>query len=312
MSLRPVTVIGVLFLIFIGSVSSSGDRHVSKCRSYCGNLTVDFPFTTQSGCGHHGYRELLFCVNDVLMLHISSGSYRVLEIDYAYKALTIHDPDMSTCNSIVRGRKGNGFVVESWRAQYLSPAPDNIFMLIGCTAKSPLFQGFPEKHLPCRNISGMGCEEYYGCPAWGVGPTRSSKAYGLDPPECCSVAYDAIRAINLTKLECEGYSSAYSLAPLRVAGPGEWSYGIRVSYSVPSDYSFCRACEATGGTCGYDAVAVHDLCLCDGWNSTANCDTVFGASSHQNVPLLDAVAGFLTCIVVWATLSSFYLLNPEH
>lgn len=272
-TMSPLSPIAMSVIILILVRSVSGDGRVNKCRTYCGNVTVDFPFTTQPGCGHHGFRDLLFCINDVLMLHISSGSYRVLEIDYAYQALTVHDADMSTCSSIVRGRRANGFVVEPWRAPYLNPAPDNIFMLIGCTASSPLFQGFPEKHLPCHNVSGMGCEEYYGCPAWGLHRTRSSKVYGLSPPECCSVSYDAIRSVNLTRLECEGYSSAYSLAPLRLSGPHDWSYGIRVAYSVRGDNSFCEACQATGGTCGHDAVAIRNLCLCDGWNSTSNCDS---------------------------------------
>ncbi|KAL5725088.1 hypothetical protein ACHQM5_008271 [Ranunculus cassubicifolius] len=297
--LLPITVLLAFLSIFIGLRPVSGNGHHNKCRTYCGNLTIDFPFTTQSGCGYHGYRDLLFCINDVLMLHISSGSYRVLEIDYSYQALTIHDPDMSTCNSIIRGQKANGFVVDSWRSPYLSPTPDNIFMLIGCNTRSPLFQGFPEKHLPCRNVSGMGCEEYYKCPAWGGGPTRASKVYGLSPPECCSVSYGAIREINLTRLECEGYSSAYSLAPLRLSGPNEWSYGIRVKYSVPSGLGFCQACQATGGTCGHHAVEFRDLCLCDGWNSTTNCDAVFNMSTRKKILLLDAMAGLMFVFVVF-------------
>lgn len=259
-------------LAVLRGVQSYGDAH--KCRSYCGNLTVDYPFAIQSGCGHSGYRDLLFCINDVLMLHISSGSYRVLDIDYAYESLTLDDPHMSTCSSIVFGKRGNGFVVERWREPYLNPTADNVFMLLGCTAESPLFQGFPGKHLPCRNVSGMGCEEYYGCPGWNIiGPKKVGSVYGSAPPDCCAVSFEAIKAINLTKLGCQGYSSAYSLAPLRVAGPHGWSYGIRVKYSVEGDESFCKACEATGGSCGYDANDFSSLCMCGSWNSTSNCDS---------------------------------------
>ncbi|KAF8399671.1 hypothetical protein HHK36_015542 [Tetracentron sinense] len=287
----PITV-AVIFPTLMALVS--GDGHVNTCRSYCGNLTVDYPFSVRLGCGNPGFRDLLFCVNDVLMFHVISGSYRVIEIDYAYQALTLHDPHMSTCDSIVSGGKGNGFVLEPWRAPYLNPAPDNVFMLIGCTAQSPLFQGFPAKHLPCRNVSGMGCEEYYGCPAWDPGPKRVGSAHGASPPECCSVSFEAIRAINLTRLECEGYSSAYSLAPLKVAGPSGWSYGIRVAYTVPQNNAFCRSCEATGGTCGYDSVAAGDLCLCGGWNSTSNCDSgdkIVSSSNRGPLSLVDRVAG---------------------
>ncbi|XP_074567043.1 uncharacterized protein LOC141823669 [Curcuma longa] len=263
----------------------------SSCRSYCGNLTVDYPFALRPGCGHAGFRELLYCINGVLMLHIASGSYRVLDIDYAYAGLTLHDPAMSDCYSLARSPDGlgNGFEVEAWRASYLRPDPDNVFMLIGCLPDSPLFQGFPaparagRRHLPCRNVSGMGCEEYYRCPAWDGewNPRAGEAAYGspIGPPPCCALEFGAIRAINVSKLRCEGYSSAYSLAPVRAAGPGAWAYGIRVAYSLPADQEgFCGACQATGGVCGYDQETNADLCLCGRFNSTSNCDSTAAAA----------------------------------
>ncbi|KAJ8440300.1 hypothetical protein Cgig2_012736 [Carnegiea gigantea] len=267
----------------IGLPQSTDAKYAAVQWSYCGNLTIDYPFGLRYGCGHPGYRDLLYCINDVLMLHISSGSYRVLDIDYGFQALTLHDPHLSTCDSIVLGSKGNGFVVEPWRAPYLTPTPENAFLLIGCSAKSLLFQGFPSKHIPCRNVSGLGCEEYYTCPAWGfIEPTQVGLVYGSGPPECCAVGFEELgpaQGINLTKLECEGYSSAYSLAPLRGDGPHEWSYGIRVKYSVQVHDAFCKACEATGGTCGYSGDhhnGITELCFCGTWNSTSNCDTVSG------------------------------------
>lgn len=278
-----------LFLIILSILSSlvplsfAGNVHVNNpCRSYCGNITIDYPFALQYGCGHPGFRDLLFCMNDVLMFHISSGSYRVLEIDYSYQSVTIHEPHLSTCDTLVLGGKGNGFAVEQWRSPYFNPTADNVFMLIGCSAQSSLFQGFPGKHLPCRNVSGMGCEEYYGCPAWSLaGRGQMGSMFGSGPPECCAVAFEAIRAINLSKLDCEGYSSAYSLAPLRVDGPSEWSFGIRVKYSVQGNEEFCRACEATGGTCGYGSNGIRQLCMCGDMNSTSNCDSVTSATDRR-------------------------------
>lgn len=264
----------LLFAALPFILSALAHAYVNKCRSYCGNITIDYPFSLQQGCGHPGFRDLLFCINDVLMFHITSGSYRVLEIDYAFQSLTLHDPHMSTCDTIVLGSKGNGFGVDHWRATYFNPTADNVFMLIGCSAQSPLFQGFPGQHLPCRNVSGMGCEEYYGCPAWNlVGRKGVGSMFGSGPPECCAVAFESIKAINLTKLQCEGYSSAYSLAPLQNGRPSDWAYGIRVKYSVQGNDKFCRSCEATGGTCGYGSDGVRQLCMCGSLNSTSNCDT---------------------------------------
>ncbi|KAL3512808.1 hypothetical protein ACH5RR_025525 [Cinchona calisaya] len=291
-------------LLFIPLAYSNIIGHSTlTCRSYCGNLTIDYPFAIQSGCGHPGFRDLLFCINDILMFHITSGSYRVLDIDYAYQSLTLHDPHMSNCDTIVLGGRGNGFVVEPWRAPYLNPVADNVFMLIECSPESPLFEGFPGKHLPCGNVSGMGCEEYYECPAWEIiGPNRVGPVYGSGPPECCSVSFEAMEDVNLTKLGCQGYSSAYSLAPLRVSGPDGWSYGIRVKYSVQGNEAFCKACEATGGSCGFDTDGNSDLCMCGRWNSTTNCDSVHSASNRIRWTLMDALAGYLICLIIWRNL----------
>ncbi|GKV36650.1 hypothetical protein SLEP1_g44757 [Rubroshorea leprosula] len=296
------------FLVLSTPSSANGNRGVKNCRSYCGNITIDYPFALQSGCGHPGFRDLLFCMNDVLMFHISSGSYRVLEIDYAYESLTLHDPHLSNCDAIFLGGRGNGFTVEEWRAPYFSPIQDNVFMLIGCSPRSPLFQGFPGKHMPCRNVSGMGCEEYYRCPAWsslgqGVG-LGWGPVYGSGPPECCAVAFEEIRAINLSKLECEAYSSAYSLAPLRQEGPSEWDYGIRVKYSVQGNDEYCQACEATGGECGYGD-DVRQVCMCGGFNSTTNCDSVPSLATRRANSLGNVMAGFVMFFSVWKMTSGW-------
>ncbi|XP_009623290.1 uncharacterized protein LOC107795077 [Nicotiana tabacum] len=297
-----IAFVSLVFQCLVPKAYSYGHAH--GCRSYCGNLTVDYPFALQPGCGHQGYRDLLYCINNVLMLHISSGSYRVLDIDYAYRSLTLDEPHMSTCTTIMLDKRGNGFVVERWREPYLSPMTDNVFMLLHCKAESPLFQGFSGKHLPCRNVAGMGCDDYYGCAAWSlIGPQRAGSVYGSGPPECCAIAYEAIKDVNLTRLACQGYSSAYNLAPLRLTGPDEWSYGIRVKYSVQGNETFCKACEATGGSCGYDVNDFSSLCMCGSWNSTSNCDSVPSASHRRTLSFMDALTGFSICVVIWDQLT---------
>lgn len=281
---------------------------ITTCRSFCGNITVDYPFALHPGCGHAGFRDLLFCIDRVLMLHLPSGSYRVLDIDYAYRGLTLHDPAMSDCRALDRSPagRGNGFVVEPWRAPFLAPDPDNVFLLLGCRASSPLFQGFPDRHLPCRNVSGMGCADYSGCPAWDDyyddGRRRpSGAAYGTAvPPECCAVSWGAIRSVNVSRLQCEGYSSAYSLAPVRAAeGAGGWAYGIRVAWQLPeANRGFCGACRATGGVCGHDEGSHADLCLCGDWNSTSNCDSSSDSARSSAAALGTAPASLFLAVLV--------------
>lgn len=137
--------------------------------------------------------------------------------------------------------------------------------------------GFPEKKLPCHNISGMSCEEYMSCPAWDmVGYRQPGLSSGSGPPMCCAIGFESVKAINLSKLECEGYSSAYNLAPLKLRGPSDWAYGIRVKYELQGSDAFCRACVATSGTCGYESAdggGLRHVCICDHHNSTTNCDS---------------------------------------
>jgi len=151
-SLQLALLLFTFMLVISTKLVVSGDSDdtipdvTSTCRSYCGNITIDYPFGLHSGCGHSGFRDLLYCMNGMLMLHIPSGTCRVLNIDYAYNSLILHDSSMSDCYSLTLTSSAtistsNGFVIEPWRAPYLSPAPDNVFMLLGCRADSPLFQG---------------------------------------------------------------------------------------------------------------------------------------------------------------------------
>ncbi|CAA7017046.1 unnamed protein product [Microthlaspi erraticum] len=75
----------------------------------------------------------------ILILLTLVSNHRAL-----YHSITLHDPHMSTCETIVLGGKGNGFEAQDWRAPYFNPTSDNVFMLIGCSPKSPIFQDVTE------------------------------------------------------------------------------------------------------------------------------------------------------------------------
>lgn len=109
-----------------------------------------------------------------------------------------------------------------------------------------------------------------------VGYRQPGLSSGSGPPMCCAIGFESVKAINLSKLECEGYSSAYNLAPLKLRGPSDWAYGIRVKYELQGSDAFCRACVATSGTCGYESAdggGLRHVCICDHHNSTTNCDS---------------------------------------
>ncbi|ERN02345.1 hypothetical protein AMTR_s00096p00034760 [Amborella trichopoda] len=178
--MRPLLInqaLRALLLILLGSSLPSTS---ATCRTFCSNLTVDYPLTTSPGCGHPAFKEVLFCINGALMLHSSSNSYRVSAIDYASSILTIQDPASAppTCSSNTkpwRSESGGslGFMVDEWHEGFMWVEPENVFLLLGCGAKSKVFQGFPERRMACRE--GAGCEavysrcgvEYGGCCAVG-------------------------------------------------------------------------------------------------------------------------------------------------
>lgn len=49
---------------------------------------------------------------------------------------------------------------------------------------------------------------------------------------CCVIGFELVKAINLSKLECEGYSSVYNFVFLKFRGFSDWVYGIRVKYEL--------------------------------------------------------------------------------
>ncbi|KAK8961074.1 hypothetical protein KSP40_PGU020816 [Platanthera guangdongensis] len=283
--------------------AAAGSR---SCRSYCGNITVDYPFGVRDGCGHQHSGSSCSASTAFCFSTSPPAPTAFLPSTTLSGGSLLHDASMSDCYSLAPSSPGHGFVAEPWRAPFLGPASDNVFFLLGCRHDSPVFQlGFPVGRGVCRSVSGMSCRDYYRCPAWDVGDSRkpwprargADSAYGAapSPPECCSVPAGAVRELNLTQLRCAAYSSAYSLAPLRPPGAGAWSYGIRIAYSLPAEHEAeCRGCQFSGGTCGYDAsnlTADDDgdnggdlahLCLCgggggeggiDAWNSTSTCDS---------------------------------------
>ncbi|KAJ1691502.1 hypothetical protein LUZ63_015657 [Rhynchospora breviuscula] len=152
-------------------------------------------------------------------------------------------------------------------------------LLIGCRSGSPLFQGFPNKHLLCRsNVSGMSCDDYYRCPAWDGAGIRSSAYGNSNPPECCAVEPAAVRSINISHLQCEGYKCIQC-----GTAPPSWAWGMDVWSHAGSHFHFLKtmmvsaghaACRSTGGVCGYDQDTHDHVCICGEWNSTSNCDSV--------------------------------------
>ncbi|XP_051145160.1 uncharacterized protein LOC127261049 [Andrographis paniculata] len=239
------------------------------CRNRCGNIPIKFPFGSGFGCGHPDFSRYVKCGSGAaLQLSTGSGTYTISSIDYAAATLVIADPLMSTCSSM---QNSGSFILDG--GSPFGVADDNIFVLVGCSTTSPVFDRNADF---CDRGSGMKvCRGLYSC--------KGVAGIGLEPyaptSTCCVYEPPAIGyGIDLPKLQCSSYSAVYGFGGSE-GDPMKWQYGISLQYNNSNYYtSACKNCEDSGGICGFSAMDGNEddhysfSCKCpNGTNSTINC-----------------------------------------
>ncbi|KAI3683933.1 hypothetical protein L1987_84448 [Smallanthus sonchifolius] len=291
----------VFFILFLFPVSHS----LPICRDSCDNIRIDYPFGIDDGCGAPLYRNMLNCsttfaplstpitttntttpvltptistptptttttpmtttttMTTALFFETLSGSYKVESIDYDSKTLTIYDPSMSTCTIL---QPHHDFLMSDIQSAIIPPSPDTVFALINCSIDSPVLNHY--KSL-CFNISAdHSCDELYtSCTSFRIFSMLSNDT----PPACCFTSYSTIKFMSMNILDCSHYTSFYDVDRLKEEEkPLDWSYGIKLSYSLPD--TGCDRCRKSGGTCGFDVETEGMLCICSPtFNSTRQC-----------------------------------------
>lgn len=87
---------------------------------------------------------------------------------------------------------------------------------------------------------------------------------------------DSRDELNLHELNCAGYASVVSLGNVP-SDPMQWEYGMVLKYNLGGLDSYntapsCRACELSGGVCGYAPPHNSFVCVCqNGVNTTTDC-----------------------------------------
>ncbi|OMO53413.1 C2 calcium-dependent membrane targeting [Corchorus capsularis] len=251
------------FLALIISLLLFQLQHVlsaSPCRSFCGNIAINYPFGVDDGCGAPQYREMLNCTNDLFFI-TPSGSYKVQSIDYDKKTMVVYDPAMSTCSIL---QPHHDFIMTDIQSVIIPPTSDTVFALLNCSIDSPVLNHY--KNL-CFNFSGHSCDELYGaCNAFRIFHSLTNST-----PPCCFTGYDTVRYMSLNILDCTHYTTVINTDNLKGVGPLDWVYGIKLSYSVPD--TGCERCTRSGGSCGYDTEIGGMMCLCSAsFNATRQCD----------------------------------------
>ncbi|XP_071688397.1 uncharacterized protein [Rutidosis leptorrhynchoides] len=286
------------------------------CRNSCASIQIDYPFGIDDGCGAPLYRNMLNCStasstsattttitnnnsnnnnnnstppfltptfsstptsntitnpsSTSLFFQTPSGSYKVESIDYNSKTVTIYDPSMSTCTILQPHRD---FLMSDIQSALIPPSPDTIFALVNCSIDSPVLNHY--KSL-CFNFSTThSCVDLYNsCTSFKIFQMVSNDT----PPACCFTSYNTLKFMSMNILDCTHYTSFYDADKLNDDDkPLDWSYGIKLSYSLPD--TGCDRCRKSGGTCGFDVDTEGMLCIC---SSTLNSTRQCGAGTTDN------------------------------
>ncbi|OMO58550.1 hypothetical protein COLO4_34541 [Corchorus olitorius] len=253
------------YFTFVALIISLLFQHVlsaSPCRSFCGNIAINYPFGVDDGCGAPQYRQMLNCTNDLFFI-TPSGRYKVQSIDYDKKTMVVYDPAMSTCSIL---QPHHDFIMTEIQSVIIPPTSDTVFALLNCSIDSPVLNHY--KNL-CFNFSGHSCDELYGaCNAFRIFHSLTNST-----PPCCFTGYDTVRYMSLNILDCTHYTTVINTDNLKGVGPLDWVYGIKLSYSVPD--TGCERCTRSGGSCGYDTETGGMMCLCSAsFNATRQCGSL--------------------------------------
>ncbi|KAK4598798.1 hypothetical protein RGQ29_016024 [Quercus rubra] len=234
------------------------------CDDTCGTIPIKYPFGTGFGCGHPVFARYIKCSSGTLQFSTGTGIYTISSIDYPSNTIVLTDPLMSTCSSM---QNSGSFILD--RTSPFTITSDVIFVLLGCSTTSPVFDADEEL---CDTGSGSRiCRGLYSCKGvTGIGLPQNA------PVSTCCV-YDSPLglgsgyALDLPKLQCSSYTSIYGFGDDE-GDPMKWKFGISLQYNDSYDTETCKDCEASGGLCGFAGLDQSFACVCkNGANSSNNC-----------------------------------------
>ncbi|KAK4399849.1 hypothetical protein Sango_1091000 [Sesamum angolense] len=259
------------------------------CHDKCGSIPIRFPFGSGFGCGHPDFSRYINCSSGILKFSTATGTYTISSIDYASNTLVIADPLMSTCSSM---QNSGSFTLD--RGSPFSIMPDNIFVLVGCSTTSPVFDRNADF---CDTGSGLNvCRGLYSC--------KGVTGIGLEPnapiSTCCvydpAMSLGSGNGLNLPKLQCSSYSAIYGFGGSE-GDPMKWEYGISLQYNGSYYSNSCKNCEDSGGVCGFSGSDESFACKCrNGVNTTINCygrGYGWSGTSRHKIQTPLTIGGFL-------------------
>ncbi|OVA02148.1 Wall-associated receptor kinase galacturonan-binding domain [Macleaya cordata] len=267
----------LLTFIFIFFITSSLFRTLAEidvhavpivthtCQNLCGTIPLRYPIGSGFGCGHPDFAKYIKCSSGILQFSTSTGLYVITSIDYSTNILTITDPLMSNCTSM---QNSGSFGLDS--AAPFKITKDDIFVLLGCSTTSPLFD--PNEDFCGTGSASQLCRGLYSCKGvMGIGlepnaPVSTCCVY--EPPVIFGSGYE----LDLPKLQCSSYTCINGFGEDK-GDPNKWKYGITIQFNGSyGQTDACKGCEASAGTCGFTGLDERFACVCrNGVNTTVNC-----------------------------------------
>ncbi|WCJ22112.1 hypothetical protein M5689_004214 [Euphorbia peplus] len=257
----------IFFSITLLSIISASPPPLqnSPCSTTCGSIPLKFPFGTTYGCGHPDFSRYIKCNpnSHSLQFTTTSGIYTISSIDYTSNTIILTDPLMSTCISM---QNSGSFTLD--RSSPFQLTSDNIFVLLGCSTTSPVFD--PSQDLCERGSRSRVCRGMYSCKGIsGIGLPENA-----DVGSCCvyesPIQLGGYR-LDLPKLQCSSYTSVYGFGG-NEGDPMRWKFGIVMEYNGSYDGGMCKDCENSGGFCGFGGLDQSFACVCrNGKNTSATC-----------------------------------------
>ncbi|KAG0605925.1 hypothetical protein M758_9G098700 [Ceratodon purpureus] len=283
----------VCILVFVSSCHISATL-LPPCRTACGNVSVQFPFGIDPGCGSPEFSSVLECTNgSVLNLVAASGLYGVRSIDYAARSLTLTDTSMTTCNGgIVSGRN---FTLSPASSVFLSGNEE--LLLLNCATNATLVKS---SEFSCNSTAGV-CSAFKTCADYAISDPRKLVT------DCCQLTKKSNRSIDLSLLKCSGYTSVHNYNPSAL-DLSKLTFFIELAWSETSTIftsQTCALCTNSSGACGYNSENQFS-CLCGSSNTTSVCPSDSSDTSTRRRIIIGGGAGGVGAIILGILLALFW------
>lgn len=242
-NMRYILVCCMLMIICLPYESFCKDPQFEKCKDrVCGNQTIRFPFYTDVNfryCGYPGFG--LTCLNnDVLLLNISQGLYRITEIFYTNNSFHV--------SNILSSRSG---FCSLDKIQNLSLPSDGRFQL-NTTANFNLLSNCTPQSAQIFSRYRVGCDQGKNDADWVLAIKTQDPYFNYATKACKTLV----------------------VAPIRdyIQDDPDYLKLIRNGFDLKWVATDCSECEASGGYCGYQGESVNKFkCFCDDRPHSRSC-----------------------------------------